>query len=145
MTDLRKFGTRIRSIGTAVPENVDKLVRTVALAVDTTVVMATPVDTGRARSNWIAELGSPSTSTIEPLADGAAATARSIEAARAVIDTYKGGTDIHLTNNLSYIGALNDGTSAQAPAGFVQTAIHNGVAQIKDATIVVTSGQNTRI
>lgn len=36
------------------------------------------------------------------------------------------GQDIHLTNNLPYIKPLNEGSSHQAPAGFVEVAIENG-------------------
>lgn len=145
MSDLRGFSVRFDKFGSAIPADTDKLVRNVALAVDATVVMATPVDTGRARSNWIVELGEPASGTIEPLAEGNAAARASIEAAKKVIATYKGGVDIHLTNNLSYISALNDGTSAQAPAGFVQTAIHDGVAQIRGAPILVKAGGVIRL
>lgn len=123
--DLRQFEVRMKKLGSNVETNADKLMRKVALSVDSTLVSATPVDTGRARSNWVAELGGPAAFTNPPMsADEAMADAK------AVIEQYKGGTDIHLTNNLPYIGALNDGHSAQAPAGFVQTAVLDGVAQI---------------
>lgn len=145
MAGLREFGVRMEAQGDAVSANADRLVRRVALSVDAVVVMATPVDTGRARSNWIVQLGSPSTREIEPLAEGEAATAASINAAKDVIEQYKGGVDLHLTNNLSYIGALNDGTSAQAPAGFVQTAVMQGVEQIKDSRILVTDSSGRRV
>lgn len=95
------------------------LINTV-LAVDTTLVLATPVDTGRARSNWQVALDGPAEGTIdEPMDIG------TIQAAAAnVVSRHKPGDgQINITNNLPYIGRLNKGWSAQAPAGFVEQAI----------------------
>ena len=66
--DLRQFGRKIRVTGNVVEENGGKLLRSVALAVDAAVVLATPVDTGRARSNWQVEIGAAAQiQLIEPL------------------------------------------------------------------------------
>lgn len=143
--DLKRFAVRIGQVGAAVQQNADKLVRQVALSVDATVVSATPVDTGRARSNWQVEIGNPAKGTVEAFVPGAEGdtggqnTQMALALGSATIATYKSGESIHLTNNLPYIGALNDGRSAQAPAGFVQTAVLNGALQIKDAKLLVTS------
>lgn len=138
--DLRQFGRRMKVRGALVEENAGKLLRKVALAVDSAVVLATPVDTGRARSNWQVEIGQPASGSIEPLAAGAGSTAASIDAAKAVIETAVPGDTIHITNNLDYIGRLNDGWSAQAPAGFVEEAVQNGVQRIRNAKITVERG-----
>lgn len=122
-------------IGSNVTGNASKLVRKVALAVDATLVSSTPVDTGRARSNWQANIGSPASGTLEPMPAQAAVTL-----ATATIATYKSGETIHLTNNLPYIGALNNGHSAQAPAGFVETAVLDGIAQVKGARLLPDNG-----
>lgn len=146
--DLRQFGRKMKVKGALVEENAGKLLRKVALAVDSAVVLATPVDTGRARSNWQVEIGQPASGTIEPLTgvrkgfegSGSAVAAASIEAAKAVIETAVPGDTIHITNNLDYIGRLNDGWSAQAPAGFVEEAVQNGVQRIRKAKITVERG-----
>lgn len=137
--DLRQFGRRMKVKGALVEENAGKLLRKVALAVDSAVVLATPVDTGRARSNWQVEIGQPASGTIEPLA-GAGSAGAAIEAAKAVIETAVPGNTVHITNNLDYIGRLNDGWSAQAPAGFVEEAVQNGVQRIRNAKITVERG-----
>jgi hypothetical protein len=95
--------------------------RATALLVDQVVVSATPVLTGRARSNWLVGLGSPVRRVVETL--GNAALSASISAARARINSSKEGETIWLSNNLSYIQRLNQGSSAQAPAGFVERAV----------------------
>jgi hypothetical protein len=141
--DLKSFGRKMRVTGRAVGDSSDKLVRRVALAVDSTVVLATPVDTGRARSNWQAELNAPADGVIDAYADGKGASTAGANAtaamqqAAAVIATHKSGDSIHLTNNLPYIGRLNDGWSAQAPAGFVEQAVHAGVQTIRGAKIII--------
>lgn len=117
MSDLATFSLRIRALGSEIAQRTDETVRQAALAIDQAVVLSTPVDTGRARSNWIVQLGSDSNETREPLPVGAV-----LSEAAAKISEYKGGTEIHITNNLPYINRLNEGHSAQAPAGFVETA-----------------------
>lgn len=151
--DMRGFGRRAEVIADGIEDNANKLKRKVALAVDAAVVLATPVDTGRARSNWIVELNAPSSQTIEPLAgvrhghagSGGAVARASIEAAKGEIEKAQPGDMIHITNNLHYISALNDGTSAQAPANFVEEAVLAGVERIKGATLIVDSRSGRRI
>lgn len=144
--DLKRFAVRIRQLGGNVERNATALVRKVALSVDSTVVMSTPVDTGRARSNWQVELGKPARGVIDahvPGAEGSTAGPNaqiSLALGAAAIATYKGGETIHLTNNLPYIGALNRGHSAQAPAGFVESAVLDGVAQVRGAKLLDDNG-----
>lgn len=137
MSDLKSFGRKMRVQAQDVADNADKLVRKVAVAVDAAVVYGTPVDTGRARSNWQVELSAPAKGMVETLGPGAAQ--QSIDNANLVIAKYNRdtATEIHLTNNLSYIGKLNDGWSAQAPAGFVETAVLAGALQVKGARLLV--------
>jgi hypothetical protein len=120
------------SLGLQVAEGADVVVRKVALAADQVIVMATPVDEGRARSNWIAALDAAAVGTVEPYAEGAAAANGAIEQAARVIADYDGDvhSEIHLTNNLPYIGELNDGSSAQAPAGFVEKGVTAAVKAV---------------
>lgn len=129
------FSRRMGDIATGVSQNADKLVKKVAMAIDQTVVMATPVDTGRARANWIASLDAASSSTTQATDKGGA---QAIAAARATINGYDGDTnaEVHITNNLEYIGFLNDGSSAQAPSGFIRKAIRAGVSAVKGAKLL---------
>jgi hypothetical protein len=144
--DLKRFAIRMKNLGANVGANGPKLLRKVALSVDATVVSGTPVDTGRARSNWVAELNSPATGTREAYSPGKEGSTggpnaqAAIAQAKAVISAYKSGQTVHLTNNLPYIGALNDGRSAQAPVGFVQTAVLNGISQIRGVRLLDDNG-----
>ena len=125
MAEENEFAKRLGAIGTNVAENADKLVRKVAMTIDRTVVMATPVDTGRARANWIASLNAPTSATTTSVSPSGA---EAMEQAAGVIAGYDGDNDaeIHITNNLPYIGPLNEGYSRQAPANFVSIAVRAG-------------------
>jgi hypothetical protein len=139
---MKEFSIRIKNIAEKIPEKAHEIVKKVALAVDQTVVMATPVDTGRARANWQVATGTPLSSTRDPFVPGQQSstagqnTAMALEQGRTVINASKPGTEIHITNNLAYIGRLNEGHSAQAPAGFVERAIDNGVLTIQTSKLL---------
>lgn len=129
MADMKGFARRIRVRGQQIEEGVNRIVRTVGVVVDTNLVQGTPVDTGRARSNWQVQIGSPTRSEIAAYAPGfdgsteGENTRAAIEQGKAVIQTRQPGQDIFISNNLPYIGRLNEGYSSQAPSGFVQEAI----------------------
>jgi hypothetical protein len=135
MTTPSEFSKNIGRLATRVVRNSDKTVKKVALAIDQTVVLATPVDKGRARANWIASLDKPAEGIADAFDKGGS---QAIAAARATIDGYDGeiNTEVHITNNLDYIGFLNDGSSSQAPAGFIQTGVRQGVAAVKGARLL---------
>lgn len=115
----------MRARGDKIPERADQIVREIALAADRTLVLATPVDTGRARANWQATLGAPATGVVDGEPGKRGSVAQATTQAAAVIGGYKGGPGaaIFLTNNLPYIVPLNNGTSKQQPAGFVERAL----------------------
>lgn len=103
-------------------DNLEKTVRAVALVVDAELVAATPVDTGRARANWNPSLNEPDTTIREPNQKKAISP---IAAAFKLTDT------ILISNNLPYIKRLNEGSSKQAPAGFVDMALEKGKRAVK--------------
>lgn len=103
-------------------ERLEKTVRAVALVVDSTLVATTPVDSGRARSNWNPSLNVPDGSIVEP---GQKKSIDPINAAYKITDT------ILISNNLPYIKKLNEGSSKQAPAGFVDAALQKGKRAVK--------------
>jgi hypothetical protein len=133
----KKFGTRMRGHGEAVVVGSARIQRRAALAIDAAVVVGTPVDTGRARANWQAELDQPASGVLPAYSEGkggstaGANTQAAIDQATAKIEQHQPGQVIHITNNLHYIGRLNDGWSAQAPAGFVETAVQIGVEAVQ--------------
>jgi len=143
VASLSQFSRRINAVATKVSANADKTVRRAALAADQAVVLGTPVDKGRARSNWLVDLDGPRRAQVEAAAPGAGgstggenATA-AIAAASAKIARYNGDINrsIVIHNNLPYIDALNKGSSQQAPAGFVEKAVQSAVARVRSARL----------
>lgn len=141
----KAFQKRMTQLGILVSRNADKQFRATALAIDSALVISTPVDTGTARSNW--QVGSPGPitsvrSAYTPGAEGSTggANARAaIEQAKAVIGTAK--DTIHITNNLTYIEPLNEGSSAQAPAGFIEAAVEVGRTEARRFALLSPRGK----
>lgn len=107
-----------------------KKVAKLMLAITDILIRNTPVDTGWARSNWVPSIGrafdgvanDPSRVSTAEQESG------SLEVA-GYLDFAWG--DLFITNNVPYILPLNEGHSAQAPAGFVQAAIEQGIASVQ--------------
>lgn len=130
-------------MGRRVERNGPAIARRAALAIDQAVVTSTPVDTGRARSNWQVRLGAPVTEQRDPYtpgtggATGAANAQAAIAQARAALVAYRGGgQEIYISNPLPYIGRLNEGSSAQAPANFVEAGVQAGIQAVGATNIL---------
>jgi hypothetical protein len=85
----------------------------------------TPVKTGFARSNWLIGIGGPRGSTV----GSPSAVASLSSPAKALAGYTLRHGNVYITNNVSYIVDLNDGSSRQAPAAFVQRAIDGAISQ----------------
>ncbi len=144
MAGLDDFAKRIDRIAVHVEGNAERAVKDCARAVARSVISNTPVDTGRARSNWTAQMDTafaglfPARVPGEKGSTGEANAVAAIDAAGQVIETFdiKKNAEIHISNSLPYIGALNDGHSRQAPTDFVKIAVLNGLATVRGAKIV---------
>lgn len=136
------FSKQIEVIAKQIDDDINKAVAKVALAVDKHVVFQTPIDKGTARSNWQVSLDSPAQGTIPAYSPGkegstaGANTAAAIAQGAAVIAGRKPGQDVCITNNLPYIGRLNEGHSKQAPANFVEAAAMVGIEEAKRAKVL---------
>lgn len=135
MSSPTDFAKRMGQLAIKAAKNADTVVRKVAMATDRAVVMATPVDTGRARANWIAGLNAAVEGSTE---DTDKSGGKALAQAAGVIAGYDRDKDaeIHITNNLPYIGKLNEGSSFQAPANFVQIAVRAGATAVKGAKLL---------
>lgn len=115
----------------------DLVAQRVATRVSDFVIDNTPVDTGKARSNWLVTLQRPANTVREPFAPGErlglseTANANAAKAAaKRVIDSQRSGQSIIIQNNVPYIRALNDGSSQQAPRNFVEQAVKTGTEAV---------------
>jgi len=118
----------LEKVSDELAQEVSALAIRVATAVVTDLAMMTPVDTSEAISNWIVSLGSPARRTIDPHFPGqfgstfGPSSAETVSDAKAVLTAKIPGQAIYISNNLTYIEDLNEGSSRQAPAGFVERA-----------------------
>jgi hypothetical protein len=132
MATPEEFAVIIVRVAQQVETGADRVIREVALAAHQAVVMATPVDTGRARANWEVSINRPVTTHTE-----GTNYVGTLGAGAATIATRRNSQSIHISNNVPYIGELNRGSSAQAPANFVQRAVQAAAAKVGSARVII--------
>lgn len=129
----------MNSRASEIGRSVTGIVRRAATAAGRTAVLSTRVDTGRARSNWVAQLNSGFTGVIAPYAPGSKLgfgeqgnASGAINQQASVISRYDATKDraIHITNNVPYIGILNDGGANVSPDMMAQRAVSSARAVI---------------
>ena len=104
-------------------------------------IEATPVDVGWAQLNWIPAIGQTFDENQEALSRAAreaavpAQGARQQTATAALLRYRLRRGSLFISNNVPYILALNEGSSDQAPAGFVQDSIQAGIRSVTNETL----------
>jgi hypothetical protein len=112
-----------RDLATLIEKAKDKqdlVIRKVSLDLYRSLVLKSPVDTGRFRGNWQVGIGAIDTATgsaVDPTGEAAIARADS------ALQNVKVGGVIYLTNSLPYAIPLEYGHSKQAPGGMVRTTV----------------------
>lgn len=140
--DIAKFVNKAKG-------NADMVVRKCTFEMFKRVIIKSPVDTGRFKSNWQAAVGVVPSGTIG-LADSithdeggkerdrgasrdAAAGSAAFARVNAVALSGKAGDVIYLVNNLHYANELEYGHSNQAPEGMVRISILEWNAVVRKA------------
>ena len=122
---------RLRVVVDALDRFLERIVKKLVLDIVANLVKSpgeggTPRDTGWAAANWVPNIGSPTTGTTG--SQQRVSNSAQTEGVAAVATGYKLiKGPVHITNNVPYIVRLNEGSSQQAPAGFVQAAIATAV------------------
>ncbi len=133
MASPKVFARQILRRARQVETGASDAVKTAALVINQVVILETPVKTGHARANWQVGLVAPITKEIDAEdKEGAATIARN----NTLIRAREKRVDIILSNNVPYINKLNEGSSSQAPAGFIQLAILAAVGTLTKTRIV---------
>ena len=131
------MGRQADAIGANLEAALSGVAKALTLEVEAQLKMACPVDTGHARRNFVASVG-----TAYDGEDGGAAQ----QAGEVAVLAYRiGDGDLFVANNVPYIDALVLGSSSQAPAGFDLVAADTAVANVQAAygvSIDVTSGSD---
>lgn len=124
------------------PAKSNAMAKQAANAIIQDLALHTPVDQGTAVSNWQVTLDTPATTEIPALAPSPKGRNSSgtwqhsvspdvtrennasllLSSASEVIAAKQPGQTLYIVNNLPYIELLNEGSSEQAPAGFVDRA-----------------------
>lgn len=113
--DLTRFAQRTNT-------DMRQVVRKLAFESFKRIILRTPVDTGRARANWGVTIGSPRSGAFNTEAVDKSGS-RTLETARSQAEHFDCQGSIFMTNNLPYIGALEYGSSKQAPSGMVRVTV----------------------
>lgn len=111
------FAMQIGAFGDKAKANMDTVARKLVIEMAKSLVLKSPVLTGRFRNNWQSSFGTPIQATTEEVdASGAAAIAR----ATSVALQFPMGQTFWITNALPYALPLEYGHSQQAPRGMVR-------------------------
>lgn len=126
----------------------NRLVQTAAMTVQETVARNTPVDTGKARSNWRVSINSllfGETNAYAPYPKRSGPKLGETSNANAAIaqgysrirrfNVVRHGTVV-VQNNSPYIGKLNDGTQSAQASNFVELAVVTTLAKIKSMRVI---------
>lgn len=114
-----QFNLDLERFGKLTENQALQLFRKIALDLDTSVVLDTPVDEGRARGNWFPSINVPS----NDMDEDALGEAKSLARISPVVARVQLGDVIWLTNNLPYIIPLENGHSGQAPEGMAEVNV----------------------
>lgn len=130
--DFKALSVSMRKIAADVQKNTDKRKRLTGLVIGSELVNETPVDEGRARSNWQASNSSPINNQIPAYVPGKNGATKSENTQKALdqikqsIDKNQENQSIFIVNNLPYIEPLNQGHSAQVSPGWIERSIERG-------------------
>tara|TARA_R110000803_G_scaffold209965_3_gene280590 strand:- start:18416 stop:18901 length:486 start_codon:yes stop_codon:yes gene_type:complete len=149
--NVRAFKADLRGFAKKLNVNLETAVQRLALDAFNRLTKRTPVKTGRARASWTIAIGSPSEAvppagkyakktggkqsltsgfTGADLGSGAAAASDAGGDISAAADI-DGKKQVFITSALDYMKDLDNGTSKQAPVGFVEIAMAELEAEIE--------------
>jgi hypothetical protein len=123
------FASDIAKFAQKTGQKIDRAIVSVCYRISEAIVMGTPVDTGRARGNWIPTVNNPSGSTLT--IDDKAGTMALAKIGAVTINAP--GSVYYLVNNLPYINRLEYGWSQQSPQGMVRINVQNFQAALRKA------------
>ena len=114
-------------------------VRKASLVAGQAVVTQTPVDTGRAKGNWVVGIDSRNTSS---RGDNFLGGSEAMMNIATETQNFNAAThsSVHISNNLPYIVRLNEGWSMKADPGFVEDSMKKGLDAVKFSQAWVDAG-----
>lgn len=121
--------------------NANNAVRGISAAIHEECVLATPVDTGKARSNWVVTLGTPFIGELNPYSPGShlgigerANAEAAIQQGRNILGARQpseGEAPVFITNNVDYLDKIRSPQIAFQPmSSVIETAILSGISRV---------------
>ena len=124
----KNFEARLDGFAKKIGVDVGILIKKLSFDIFADVVAGTPVDTGRAMNNWVINVGTPSREVTDQGGDvGSIIASKTAEAFALPAGPF---STVWISNNLPYIVFLEEGSSKQAPRGWVAAAVQNNLAQL---------------
>jgi len=128
MSSLAVFNRQLDAFNKKVEQVALDKIKAAIIAVVDEVVLRTPIDTSRARTNWQTIIGGPATAEVPFVMGSHGSTAsqayqRAMASATNAAKSVRLGNRVWVANCTPYIRKLNAGSSAQAPANFVEHAV----------------------
>jgi hypothetical protein len=122
--EAERFTKSVEDFAEQVVADFGKVLDLTALHLHRSVVMKTPVDTGRARASWTLSRGivPPGTPTVTTLG-GSGETGEGQRTQFRKSGPSKPADTIFIANNLDYIEKLENGSSQQAPRGMLAITV----------------------
>lgn len=121
--EAKKFELQLNQEWLAAQEDIHEAVEFIGLEAFKRIVQKSPVDTGRFRGNWNADIGGMNTAITETLDKSGGPTISRAVGSLSAYSTMDGYPDINITNGLPYAVRLENGYSGQAPGGMVALTI----------------------
>lgn len=127
----RRWEISVDEVAEQLELDVVTVVKKLSFDIFADVVAGTPVDTGRAMNNWNISIGSIDISTEEGGGSASTLVGAKVGEASAKLAALRPFETVWISNHLPYIGFLEEGSSGQAPNGWVGMAIENNVKAIE--------------
>ncbi|CTQ45768.1 hypothetical protein [Roseibium aggregatum] len=125
--DMSEFSrAAVADLAEDVQGDLETYVKRGSLQALSSIVEASPVNEGRFRSGWITTANA--TSNYAPPPGQESYPNDAVSKGSSVIKSLKGFPVVYIQNNVEYGPFLADGSSAQAPAGFVELAVEAAFA-----------------
>lgn len=124
------FSAQLRQFSADTQEKMDAIFQDIMVEIGESLIMLSPVDTGRFRGNWQLSIDAPSMqSLINYDKQGFATLEKLVNEANAL----EMGQKAYIVNNLVYAIPLEYGHSQQAPSGMVRVTLSRFQQIVSDA------------
>ena len=114
------FDAELKAYAEVLDAKIEAVLKLIVLDIYNRLIDANPVDTGHSQANWRIALDEPD----DAIRNGASGKQPPN------LTEFPAGRDIFVTNPVDYVQWLNEGTSKQAPAGFIQIALAQVEAKV---------------